>query len=156
MPLLNVNNMSRITCISSSTPLTRGVELYPPFFVFCFCFVVLQCCYCCILSNSVIFRVSMAFTTVMLVVERKKGLVERANVAGVNFSEVITAIIILQFLNLMIQIPCIIIIDIIKKVVLLLVLQCTSHDLTSFTCSSSLLISLSSGSLVLLQCYRDY
>ena len=104
---------------------------------------------------SVIFRTSMAFTAVMLIVERKKGLVERATVAGVNFSEVITAILILQFLILMIQIPCVIIIDIIKKVVLSHVLHHTSHDLTSFTCSSSLLISLSTGSLVLLQCYRD-
>ena len=67
-----------------------------------------------VFSYSIIYGMFTTVTAVMLVVERKKGLVERATVAGVNFSEAIIAIIILWFFIMMIEITCILIIDIYK------------------------------------------
>jgi len=70
----------------------------------------------------------MTLPAVALVVERKKGLVERATVAGVNFSEVIIATIITRFVILVIQVIFTLIIDIyILKVGLKTLLKCVLY-----------------------------
>ena len=58
----------------------------------------------CILNNSVALGISIGMTSVVLIQERKDGLMDRTWVAGVNVTEIIISQVITQFFILLVQI----------------------------------------------------
>ena len=60
--------------------------------------------------TSVILGISIGLTAVVLVVERKEGLIDRTWVAGVNVSEMIISQVLTQFFILLVQIILVVVV----------------------------------------------